>query len=258
MADIESLTQEQWDALYRKTAEEAGRLRYRQSQYLADWLTKLEAGEVSAAEIAGAALLELLLLLALIGLAIWGVWFGWKFGKGVEAGPPFPPMPGQPGTFPGGVPPMVPPEAGISPPFDFPPPALLPAIDPAKLGNFDWGVPQPPRTFLPMVTPQDVAEHPVVVSAGLYISATGLGIGGSSNPVQPRANNTFDFNCAGEGLLTISFDPNTGETGVWRARNVALDKEWFLLIPGLTDSDPPIGTFTGDSDDSFFTVATHP
>lgn len=100
-----------------------------------------------------------------------------------------------------------------------------------------------------------IRQAPTARPGGLFVTVAGSDMGTISNPVQPVSDGVMSFISSTEGLLTISFDPNTGDSGVWRARNVDLNKEWFLLVPGLTAEDQPVGTFTGVGDDDWFTVA---
>lgn len=87
----------------------------------------------------------------------------------------------------------------------------------------------------------------------LVVSELGAALGTLTSPLSVRALGGYEFVSSLKGIITVTFDPNTGESGIWRGQ--AETGEWFLLEPGLTATDPPLGTFIGETEDSYFVIA---
>ena len=132
---------------------------------------------------------------------------------------------------------------------------VTPAIDASILGLHDWTLPSP---VVPPTEPGDLGGGPGqrTWDGGLHIESAGKFIGGFTPGVtegsHPVLGSVLDFISTEKGLISIWFNQNVGETGMWQATAPADNPEALWILPDITQVDPnklPVGKFISWYDD---------
>jgi hypothetical protein len=132
----------------------------------------------------------------------------------------------------------------------------LPALPGSMLPG---GSLQRPEAVVTGNTPEALAGYPKFTPKGLFIQNATENFTNTAQPEPTRVNPgipvqapgelddaPYGFGCSAYGPVTIKFDPNTGPSGIWSAKNWdGSNLEWALFVPGLTADDLPLGTFEG-------------